>query len=71
MKLSSSTPSPPCNVVLLFKLPVENNKPPNFTWRGGGGVWIVVFSEVTPRTAMLLPTVAKTDFFEPWFCKSL
>ena len=37
-------------VVLLFKLPVGNNKHPNFEWRGGGGggVWIVLFSEVTP-----------------------
>ena len=29
-------PSPPCNVVPLFKLPIENNKQPNFEWRGGG-----------------------------------
>ena len=37
-------------VVLLFKLPVGNNKHPNFEWRGGGGegVWIVLFCEVTP-----------------------
>ena len=28
-------PSPPCNTVLLFKLPIENNKHPNFEWRGG------------------------------------
>ena len=27
-------PSPPCNVVLLFELPIENNKHPNFEWRG-------------------------------------
>jgi len=27
--------SPPCNVVLLFELPTENNKHPNFEWRGG------------------------------------
>ena len=42
-----SPPSPPCNVVLLFKLPIENHKHPNFEWRGGGGVWILLFSEVT------------------------
>ena len=37
-------------VALLFKLPVGNNKHPSFEWRGwgGGGVWIVLFSEVTP-----------------------
>ena len=29
-------PSPPCNVVLLFELPIENNKHPNFEWMGGG-----------------------------------
>lgn len=28
---------PPFNVVLLFELPVENNKHPNFEWRGGEG----------------------------------
>ena len=31
---------PPCNVVPMFALPVENNKHPNFEWRGGGGVWV-------------------------------
>ena len=28
-------PSPPCNVVLLFELPIENNKHPNYEWTGG------------------------------------
>ena len=28
---------PPFNVVLLFELPVENKKHPNFEWRGGEG----------------------------------
>ena len=46
-KLIFSSPSPPCNVVPLFELPIENNKHPNFEWRGGGGVWILLFSEVT------------------------
>ena len=46
-KIKLSLPHPPCNVVLLFELPVENNKHPNFEWKGGGGVWIVLFSEVT------------------------
>ena len=27
--------SPSSNVVLLFELPIENNKHPNFEWRGG------------------------------------
>ena len=27
-------PSSPCNVVPMFKLPIENNKHPNFEWRG-------------------------------------
>ena len=40
-------PSPSCNVVPLFELPVENNKHPNFERRGEGGEWIVLFSEVT------------------------
>ena len=31
-------PSPPCNVVRLFKLPLENNKHPNFKWRGVHGL---------------------------------
>ena len=29
-------PSPQCNVVPLFELPIENNKYPNFEWRGEG-----------------------------------
>ena len=29
-------PSAPCNVVPLLKLPLENNKQPNFEWRGQG-----------------------------------
>ena len=39
-----SSPYPPCNVVPLFELPVENNKHPYFEWRGGGGFFL---SEVT------------------------
>ena len=38
-------PSPQSNVVPLFELPIENNKHPNFEW--WGGVWILLFSEVT------------------------
>ena len=29
-------PSPRCNAVPMFKLPTENNKHPNFKWRGQG-----------------------------------
>ena len=29
-------PFPPCNIVPMFKLPIENNKLPNFEWRGQG-----------------------------------
>ena len=29
-------PSPPCNVLRMFKLPIENKKHPNFEWRGDG-----------------------------------
>ena len=36
-------PSPPCNVVPLFELPLENNKHPNFKWRGRGEMWILLF----------------------------
>ena len=38
IKLSTPYPfsCPPCNVVMLFELPVENNKHPNFEWRGEG-----------------------------------
>ena len=35
-KYSFSSPSPPFNAVLLFKLPLENNKHPNFEWGGAG-----------------------------------
>ena len=34
------TTSSSCNVVPLFELPVENNKHPNFKWRGVGGLRI-------------------------------
>ena len=41
-------PFPPCNVVLLFELLVENSKHTSFEWRGGEGkgVQFVLFSEV-------------------------
>ena len=29
-------PSPPCNDVPLFKLPIENHKQLSFEWREGG-----------------------------------
>ena len=41
-----SPPSPPCNVVPLFELPIENNKHPDFE-RKEGGVWILFFPVVT------------------------
>ena len=33
--------------VPLFELPAENNKHPNFVWRGGGGLCILLSSEMT------------------------
>ena len=30
--------TPPCNVVVLSELPIENNKHPNFEWREARGV---------------------------------
>ena len=35
---NNSWKAPPCNVVLLFELPIENNKHPNFEWREARGV---------------------------------
>ena len=35
-KIAFPPPSPPCNVVPLFKLSSENNKHSNFEWRGQG-----------------------------------
>ena len=35
-KIMFPPPSPPCNVVPLFELPLENKKHPNFEWRGQG-----------------------------------
>ena len=32
------SPPPPSNVVLLFELPAQNNKHPNFEWKGGEGL---------------------------------
>ena len=40
-------PSPPCNVVPLFELPLENKKHPNFEWRGHGRGVDSYVSEVT------------------------
>ena len=40
-------PSPPCNVVPLFELPLENKKHPNFEWRGKGRGVDSYASEVT------------------------
>ena len=39
--------SPPCNVVPLFELPLENKKHPNFEWRGQGRGVDSYASEVT------------------------
>ena len=44
---SSPLPSLPCNVVPLFELPSETNEHPNFEWRDRGGMWILMFSDVT------------------------
>ena len=46
-KYSFSSPIPSMQLLPLFELPIENNKHPNFEWRGQGGVWILLFSEVT------------------------
>ena len=46
--------SPPCNIVLLFELPIKNNKYPNSEWRRGGpGVWILLFSVVTTILSLI------------------
>ena len=34
--IAFSPPFPPCSVVPMFELPIENNKHPNFEWRGQG-----------------------------------
>ena len=46
----SPPPSSLRNDLLLLQIhvPVEDNKHPNFEWRGGGRVWIVLFSKVIP-----------------------
>ena len=38
-------PPIPLNVVPFFELPEGNKKTPNFEWKGGTGVWIILFSE--------------------------
>ena len=40
-------PSPPCNVVPLFELPIENDNIPTLNGRNRGGMWILLFSDVT------------------------
>ena len=55
-------PFPPCNIVPMFELPTENNKHPNFEWRGRGGMRILLLSEVTlfeyDVSTILLPIVS-------------
>ena len=46
-KIAFPPPSPPCNVVPLFELPLENKKHPNFEWRGQGRGVDSYVSEVT------------------------
>ena len=46
-KIMFPHPSPPCNVVPLFELPLENKKHPNFEWRGQGRGVDSYVSEVT------------------------
>ena len=46
-KITFPRPSPPCNVVPLFELPLENKKHPNFEWRGHGRGVDSYVSEVT------------------------
>ena len=46
-KVAFPLPSPPCNVVPLFELPLENKKHPNFEWRGQGRGVDSYVSEVT------------------------
>ena len=37
-----------CWTTVQGTVPVEDSKHPNFEWRGGGGVRIVLFSKATP-----------------------
>ena len=46
-KIAFPPPSPPCNVMPLFELPLENKKHPNFEWRGQGRGVDSYASEVT------------------------
>ena len=46
-KIAFPPPSPPCNVVPLFELSLENKKHPNFEWRGQGRGVNSYVSEVT------------------------
>ena len=62
-------PPPPCNAVLLFKLPVENNKQPNSTTLNerGEGVWIVLFTDIV--STMVSPIVMWYNDMKKTFSK--
>jgi len=45
--LALPPPYPPCTVLPLFELPIENKLTPNLNEGDRGGVWISLFSEVT------------------------
>ena len=65
-KIAFPPPSPPCNVVPLFELPLENKKHPNFEWRGQGRGVDSYASEVTlfeyNVSTILSPIVEFSDY---------
>ena len=51
-KITFPPPSPPCNVVPLFELPLENKKHPNFEWRGQRRGVILMFLKLPYLSTM-------------------
>ena len=68
-KIAFPPPYPPCNVVPLLKLPLENKKHPNFEWRGQGRGVDSYASEVTlfeyNVSTILSPIVASPGQEDP------
>lgn len=70
IKPASPTPNPFLRIFALFEHPAENNKHPDFEWRGGWGVWIVLFFAATPSedsAPIILSSIRDYEGKKIWF----
>ena len=65
-KVAFPPPSPPCNVVPLFELPLENKKHPNLNGGDRGGVWILTFQKLPYLSTMSQQFCRRLYVVEPF-----